>query len=31
MTLGMGDVIVHAGWEAIRDLTRLMDALYEGM
>ncbi|KAF8608462.1 hypothetical protein BDV93DRAFT_250503 [Ceratobasidium sp. AG-I] len=30
-TLGMGDVIVQAGWEAIRDLGRSMDSLYDGM
>ena len=30
-TLGMGDVIVQAGWEALRDLARLLDTVYDGM
>ncbi|KAF8608465.1 hypothetical protein BDV93DRAFT_519498 [Ceratobasidium sp. AG-I] len=30
-TLGMGDVIVQAGWEALRDLARLLDTVYDGI
>ena len=30
-TLGMGDVIDQAGWEALRDLIQVMDTLYDGM
>ncbi|KAF8608466.1 hypothetical protein BDV93DRAFT_250583 [Ceratobasidium sp. AG-I] len=30
-TLGMGDVVVQAGWEAIRDLARIMDMLIDGI
>lgn len=31
VTLGMGDVIIQAGWEAIRDLCRMSDMLLDGM
>lgn len=30
-TLGMGDVITQAAWEAIRDLIQIMDQLFDGM
>lgn len=30
-TLGMDDVIIQAGWEAIRDLTTMSDVLFDGM
>ncbi|KAF8608448.1 hypothetical protein BDV93DRAFT_519488 [Ceratobasidium sp. AG-I] len=30
-TLGMGDVITQVAWEAIRDLIRIMDMLFDGI
>ncbi|CUA67122.1 Nitrogen assimilation transcription factor nit-4 [Neurospora crassa OR74A] [Rhizoctonia solani] len=30
-TLGMGDVLIQAGWEALRDLIRMSDMLYDGI
>ncbi|KAG8790438.1 hypothetical protein FRC12_011866 [Ceratobasidium sp. 428] len=30
-TLGMGDVIIQAGFEAIRDLVRMSDMLFDGI
>ncbi|CEL63051.1 hypothetical protein RSOLAG1IB_12636 [Rhizoctonia solani AG-1 IB] len=30
-TLGMGDVLIQAGWEALRDLTRMSDMLFDGI
>ncbi|CAE6425031.1 unnamed protein product [Rhizoctonia solani] len=30
-TLGMGDVLIQAGWEALRDLIRMSDMLFDGI
>ncbi|KAG8738711.1 hypothetical protein FRC11_001195, partial [Ceratobasidium sp. 423] len=30
-TLGMGDVVIQAGWEALRDLIRMSEVLYDGV
>ncbi|CAE6495144.1 unnamed protein product [Rhizoctonia solani] len=30
-TLGMGDVLIQAGWEALRDLNRMSDMLFDGI
>jgi hypothetical protein len=30
-SLGMGDAIIQAGWEAIRDLILMSDLLFEGV
>ncbi|KAF8608478.1 hypothetical protein BDV93DRAFT_504914 [Ceratobasidium sp. AG-I] len=30
-TLGTGDAVVQAGWEAIRDFARIMDTLFDGI
>ncbi|CAE6532844.1 unnamed protein product [Rhizoctonia solani] len=30
-TLGMGDVLIQAGWEALRDLIRMSEVLYDGV
>ncbi|CAE6384078.1 unnamed protein product [Rhizoctonia solani] len=30
-TLGMGDVLIQAGWEALRDLLRMSDMLFDGI
>ncbi|CEL62260.1 hypothetical protein RSOLAG1IB_12533 [Rhizoctonia solani AG-1 IB] len=30
-TLGMGDVLIQAAWEAVRDLIRMSDMLFDGI